>query len=192
MKKTGSRSSNLCGLFPLHQRLECFLESWSSTHGQFNWNKWSANGCPCPLSLTSTSRQEHEPCHSRHSRACLICVGFGAWNNRDQTSRRFKCILKIRCTLHLPQTCAISFVPTCMDLCGHVRPIILYIPLYRCLYMKRFYIAAGTFIYIYKYRHAYYQLTCSNNRCIGVWYCLSAFQTRLHNSASLQLAQSAP
>ena len=28
MKKT--ESSNRCGLFPLHQRLECFLESWSS------------------------------------------------------------------------------------------------------------------------------------------------------------------
>lgn len=93
--------------------------SWrAGLHGQFCWKKWSANGCPCPLSLTSTSRQKREPCHSRHSRACLICVGFGAWNDRDQTLRMFRCILKIRCILHLPETCAILFVPTCMDLCG--------------------------------------------------------------------------
>lgn len=115
MKKT--ESSNRCGLFPLHQRLECFLESWSSTRPVL-LEKWSANGCPCPLSLTSTSRQKREPCHSRHSHACLICVGFGAWNDRDQTLRMFRCILKIRCILHLPETCAILFVPTCMDPCG--------------------------------------------------------------------------
>lgn len=150
--------------------------SWRA--GLLHGHASSTGKMGCQWVLTSTSRQKREPCHSRHSRACLICVGFGAWNDRDQTLRMFTCILKIWCILHLPETCAILFVPTCMDPCGQSFSI------------NR---SVCRIFLIESYRHACYILSIYT--AIGVCKLDTAsprVHTRLHNSASLQLAQSAP